>query len=258
VKSGAPRRDEAAARYHGVPSEPQVLRSGDFFDLAVANVFGVKIGFTAERFEERAVTQVRALCWPFARVDEMATECAPSVAAFWRSMLLSPLLRLFLRRHTLFLHWALRSRPYHYGSPQVQLRPVGPAPARGGPAARPDDLRRGAGGRRLGRGHRAVRGLRPAAGRGGARAPRGPRAAPPPVPAPAAAARHPPHGPPGLRGRRAAAPPRAPRGRRGRDAQQREGLLGCVMAERQDALETRSTRGSSPERDSAAVPSTIE
>ena len=64
------------------------LASGAFFDLAVANVFGIKIGLFARRFEAEALTDCRVLCWSFEMVDEMANRVAPSVGAFWRNMLL--------------------------------------------------------------------------------------------------------------------------------------------------------------------------
>ena len=64
------------------------LASGALFDLAVANVFGIKIGLFAKRFEAHALTDCRVLCWSFEMVDEMANHAAPSVGAFWRNMLL--------------------------------------------------------------------------------------------------------------------------------------------------------------------------
>ena len=71
-------------------SEPFTRRlvSGAFFDLAVANVFGIKVGLFTKQFEATALTDCRVLCWTFEAVDEMATRAAPSVGAFWRNMLL--------------------------------------------------------------------------------------------------------------------------------------------------------------------------
>ena len=65
-----------------------LLRSGAFFDLALANVFGIRIGLFALSYEATAKTDCRLLIWSFEAMDEMASSCSPSVAAYWRNMLL--------------------------------------------------------------------------------------------------------------------------------------------------------------------------
>ena len=79
---------EIRATYNNDEPFTRRLVSGAFFDLAVANVFGIKIGLFARRFEAEALTDCRVLCWSFEMVDEMANRVAPSVGAFWRNMLL--------------------------------------------------------------------------------------------------------------------------------------------------------------------------
>jgi hypothetical protein len=75
--------------YHALkPPYKRRVASGAFFDLAVANCFGIKIGLFSKRFEATALTDCRVLSWSFKMVDEMATQAAPSVGAFWRNMLL--------------------------------------------------------------------------------------------------------------------------------------------------------------------------
>ena len=59
-----------------------------FFDLALANVFGIRIGLFALSYEATARTDCRLLIWSFEAMDEMASSCSPSVAAYWRNMLL--------------------------------------------------------------------------------------------------------------------------------------------------------------------------
>lgn len=79
---------EFVVDYNGVPGEPRVLRSGSLFDLEIANIFGVSIGFENEGFEAVAKTDCVLLRWSFEAVDEMANRCAPSVASYWRNMIL--------------------------------------------------------------------------------------------------------------------------------------------------------------------------
>ena len=79
---------EIQVTYHASPSPARRLYSGAFFDLAVGNVFGVKVGFAHTKFEARASTDCRLLVWSFEAVDQMAVACAPSVGAYWRNMLL--------------------------------------------------------------------------------------------------------------------------------------------------------------------------
>jgi hypothetical protein len=78
---------ECSASYNGVPSEPFVLHSGDLFDLEVANVFGIRIGFESDRFEALARSNCKLLRWSFQEVNAMANS-APALGAFWRNLLL--------------------------------------------------------------------------------------------------------------------------------------------------------------------------
>ena len=74
--------------YNDVPSPDVKLHSGDFFDLEVGNVFGVRLGFESDAFEARAETKCRIMRWSFEEMNRMASHCAPAVASFWRNMLL--------------------------------------------------------------------------------------------------------------------------------------------------------------------------
>jgi len=76
---------------HESNQEPTKRRifSGTLFDLAVANVFGIRIGLLSQtHFAATAVTDCRLLKWSFEMMDEMATKLAPCIPAFWRNMLL--------------------------------------------------------------------------------------------------------------------------------------------------------------------------
>ena len=76
---------------HESNQEPTKRRifSGTLFDLAVANVFGVRVGLLSQtHFAATAVTDSRLLKWSFEMMEEMATKLAPCIPAFWRNMLL--------------------------------------------------------------------------------------------------------------------------------------------------------------------------
>ena len=74
---------------HESNQEPTKRRifSGTLFDLAVANVFGVRVGLLSQtHFAATAVTDSRLLKWSFEMMEEMATKLAPCIPAFWRNM----------------------------------------------------------------------------------------------------------------------------------------------------------------------------
>eukprot|EP00043_Microstomoeca_roanoka_P014260 m.140892 g.140892 ORF g.140892 m.140892 type:complete len:257 (-) comp15970_c2_seq1:79-849(-) len=74
--------------YHGIQSTCRQAYSGDFFDMHLANMFGVKIGFQHEHFLATAQTDCLVLVWPVAAIDRMASAMAPAVASYWRNMIL--------------------------------------------------------------------------------------------------------------------------------------------------------------------------
>lgn len=85
--------------YNDVPSPPVQLHSGDFFDLEVGNVFGVRLGFESDSFEAQATTKCRVMRWSFEEMNRMASHCAPAVSAFWRNMLLYTMANELNRMH---------------------------------------------------------------------------------------------------------------------------------------------------------------
>lgn len=76
------------ASYNDVKSKSTRLHSGDFFDLEVANVFGVRLGFESDAFCAHAATPCRIIRWSFEDMNRMATHGPPVLSSFWRNMLL--------------------------------------------------------------------------------------------------------------------------------------------------------------------------
>eukprot|EP00730_Choanoeca_flexa_P017075 TRINITY_DN8177_c0_g1_i1.p2 TRINITY_DN8177_c0_g1~~TRINITY_DN8177_c0_g1_i1.p2 ORF type:complete len:401 (+),score=41.50 TRINITY_DN8177_c0_g1_i1:1812-3014(+) len=78
---------EFQSEFNGIASDVRTLSSGDFFDLELGNLFGVRLGFESDSFEAVAKTDCTLLRWSYADVSVMA-DLAPAISAFWRNMLL--------------------------------------------------------------------------------------------------------------------------------------------------------------------------
>eukprot|EP00775_Hariotina_reticulata_P012787 gene12787-12915_t len=73
-----------------LPKQHRIFRSGNIFSLSALNVFGVYIGFDSYHgsfFEVWADTDCLLFSWPMSALDEMATSCSPSLAAYWRNFI---------------------------------------------------------------------------------------------------------------------------------------------------------------------------
>ncbi|EGD72459.1 hypothetical protein PTSG_00482 [Salpingoeca rosetta] len=90
---------EFTSVFHGIKSPPRKLYSGDLFNLAVTNLFGVKVGFNSDSFVAVAKSDCLVLCWSFDQVNVMANRIAPSVSSYWRNMILYTVASEFNRTH---------------------------------------------------------------------------------------------------------------------------------------------------------------
>eukprot|EP00055_Hartaetosiga_balthica_P003989 m.9720 g.9720 ORF g.9720 m.9720 type:complete len:351 (+) comp3529_c0_seq1:152-1204(+) len=79
---------EFSSKYQGITSTPRQLRSGDFFDMKLGNLFGVNLGFNHDVFHACASTDCTLLMWSFDDMNAMATQEAPAISSYWRSMIL--------------------------------------------------------------------------------------------------------------------------------------------------------------------------
>eukprot|EP00049_Salpingoeca_infusionum_P007019 m.114503 g.114503 ORF g.114503 m.114503 type:complete len:401 (-) comp13541_c0_seq2:199-1401(-) len=64
------------------------LRSGDLFDLHLANVFGVSIGFQHSKFFAEALTDCHMLYWDITQLHAMAAHSGPAIASYWRNLIM--------------------------------------------------------------------------------------------------------------------------------------------------------------------------
>jgi len=78
--------------------KPQMLYSGDLFDLGLCNVFGVQLGFGEWEFASTADSDVTMFVWPLAELNEMATTGSAVLQAFWRNLILYSIAAEFNRR----------------------------------------------------------------------------------------------------------------------------------------------------------------
>jgi len=78
---------EFQSAYNDREGDARTLHSGDLFDLEIANLFGVRIGFESDGFRARAVTNCLLVRWPFEAVQSMAAG-PPALASYWRSLVL--------------------------------------------------------------------------------------------------------------------------------------------------------------------------
>jgi len=79
-------------------NKPQMLYSGDLFDLGLCNVFGVQLGFGGWEFASTADTDVTLFVWPLAELNEMATTGSGVLQAFWRNLIMYSIAAEYNRR----------------------------------------------------------------------------------------------------------------------------------------------------------------
>ena len=86
-------------KFGGIPTEPFIKRSGEFFDIRLFNLFTFPIGFDNTDFEAQCTTHMSTVLFQWDLKGLMAMRESPTLTPFWEFMVLRSLAGAAVRHH---------------------------------------------------------------------------------------------------------------------------------------------------------------